>query len=52
MQLTEIALLQELLQSVMPHVPRFQLMTLTHIAHACAKVSVLNEELMDKMIQR
>ncbi|EZA53791.1 hypothetical protein DMN91_012094 [Ooceraea biroi] len=52
MQLTEIPLLQELLSSLIPQVPRFKLMTLTHVAHACAKVALVNEELMDKIIKR
>jgi len=52
MQLSEIPLLQELLNTLTPHVPRFKLMNLMHIAHVCARVSLDNQELMDKIIAR
>lgn len=52
MQLTVIPTFQELLKAVIPHEPRFTLMSLTHIAQACGKVSLYNKELIDRIIRR
>ncbi|KAL6438043.1 hypothetical protein ACFW04_004361 [Cataglyphis niger] len=52
MQLTAIPTFQELLKAVMPHEPRFTLMSLTHIAHAFGKVALYDEEFIDRIIRR
>lgn len=52
MQLTQIPTLQELLKVLAPHTSRFTLMSLIHIAHACAKVALYDKEIIDKIIER
>lgn len=52
MQLMAIPTLQELLKALTPQEPRFTLMSLTHIAHACAKVALYDKELIDRIIAR
>ncbi|XP_029171073.1 uncharacterized protein LOC114940524 isoform X2 [Nylanderia fulva] len=52
MQLTAIPTLQELVKALTPHEPRFTLMSLTHVAHACARVALYDEEFIDRLIKR
>ncbi|KMQ93667.1 fast kinase domain-containing protein 5 [Lasius niger] len=52
MKLNTIPMLQELVTALTPHEPRFTLMSLTHIAHACARVALYDKEFMDRMIRR
>lgn len=52
MQLTAMSMLHELVKVLTPHEPRFTLMSLTHIAHACARVALYDEEFMNRIIRR
>ncbi|XP_012223331.1 FAST kinase domain-containing protein 5, mitochondrial [Linepithema humile] len=52
MQLTELKTFEDLCTALIPHLPRFTLMSLTHISHACARGSWYDKELMDIIITR
>lgn len=52
MQLNELKTFEDLFTALIPHIPRFTLMSLTHISHACARGAWYNEELMDIIIKR
>lgn len=52
MQLTEINTLVTFLDAMKSHERRFTLMTLTHIAHACARVALYDKEFMDRLAKR
>lgn len=52
MQLTAIPTFMDLLNVLAPHEPRFTLMSLIHIAHACARVMLYDKELIDRIIKR
>lgn len=52
MQLQTIPTFHKLLKVLAQHVSRFTLMSLTHIAHASARVALYDEDLINEIIKR
>ncbi|XP_011880292.1 PREDICTED: FAST kinase domain-containing protein 5 isoform X2 [Vollenhovia emeryi] len=50
--LAEINECVELIKVITPYVPNYTLMTVTHIAQACGRLSIYDKELMDVIIEK